>query len=65
MCESLKIKIITGQITFKTADNKITVPEVTRTKCENCGEEFFDREANKVLDQYRKGIANKRVANHS
>lgn len=52
-CNSRKIKILMGTMTFQTAKGAVTVPNVTREKCENCGEEFFDHAANAVLDQYR------------
>ncbi|OHB77374.1 MAG: hypothetical protein A2Z34_11580 [Planctomycetes bacterium RBG_16_59_8] len=29
------------------------IPNVRRQKCPSCGEEFFDEEANRVLDRYR------------
>ncbi len=53
ICTSRKIKVITGAITFQTASGAVTIPHVTREKCENCGEEFFDHEANLILDQFR------------
>ena len=58
ICYSSKIKTVTGEISFKTPKGEITIPEVTRIKCDNCGEEFFNREANMMLDHYRGKIVN-------
>lgn len=53
ICDSNKIRTVTGEISFQTPDGKIVIPKITRQKCYDCGEEFFDHEANKVLDRYR------------
>lgn len=53
ICASRKTKIITGAITFQTARGAVSIPNVKREKCENCGEELFDHAANVILDQYR------------
>lgn len=53
ICDSSKIKTVTSKMSFQTCDGEVVIPKITRQKCENCGEEFFDHEANKVLDQYR------------
>lgn len=53
ICASRKIKVSTGAITFQAAKGVVSIPNVKREKCENCGEEFFDHVANVILDQYR------------
>jgi YgiT-type zinc finger domain-containing protein len=53
ICDSSKIKTVTSKMSFQTPDGEIVIPKITRQKCETCGEEFFDHEANEVLDQYR------------
>lgn len=36
---------------------------VPRQKCSSCGEEYFDREANTILDRYRKtAVKNVKIA---
>jgi len=57
-CASRKIKAFTGAMTFPTPQGVVTIPNVTREKCANCGEEFFDHAANAVLDQYRSSSKN-------
>jgi hypothetical protein len=44
-------------MSFQTPEGKIVIPKITRQKCDNCGEEFFDHDPNKVLDQYRGRVA--------
>ncbi len=53
ICESERIKVITGELTFQTHEGQTTIPNVKRQKCLSCGEEFFDHQANLVLDRYR------------
>ncbi len=53
ICGSDQIKAVTGKMTFKTSKGEVTIPKVPRQRCANCGEQFFDHEANKVLDRYR------------
>lgn len=53
ICKSKKMKIVKGKISFQTPKGKTIVPNVTRQKCLTCGEEFFDHQANLVLDEYR------------
>lgn len=53
ICESKKLKIVKGEICFQTHKAKIVIPNVTRQKCLDCGEEFFDHQANLILDKYR------------
>ena len=60
ICESKKMKIVKGEVRFQTHKGEIVVPDVTRQKCLACGEEFFDHQANLVLDAYRR--KNKAVA---
>ena len=52
-CESRKMKIVKGEISFQTPKGVTVVPDVIRQKCLTCGEEFFDHHANLVLDEYR------------
>lgn len=54
ICESKRMKIVKGKISFQTPEGEIIVPNVTRQKCLACGEEFFDHKANLVLDEYRR-----------
>jgi YgiT-type zinc finger domain-containing protein len=53
ICNSKKLKAITGELSFETAKGSVTIPEITRMRCEVCHEEFFDHEANVILDRYR------------
>lgn len=53
ICGSNQINSISGKMVFKTAEGEITIPKVPRQRCSNCSEEFFDHEANKVLDRHR------------
>ncbi len=53
ICGSKKLKVISGKMTFQMSRSETTIPRVTRPRCETCGEQFFDHEANKVLDHYR------------
>lgn len=59
ICNSDKLKTVTGELSFETSIGSVKIPEVTRIRCEVCHEEFFDHEANIILDQYR------RRGNHS
>lgn len=61
ICGSHQIKKVTGKMTFKTPTGKVTIPKVPRQRCANCGEQFFDHEANKVLDRYREKTRKKAV----
>jgi YgiT-type zinc finger domain-containing protein len=60
LCGSEALRNVKGE--FKAAAGKmnIVVPSVPRQKCTGCGEEFFGREANSVLDKYR-GRHNRRI----
>ena len=61
ICESDQLREVSGKLSFQSHAGEVKIPKVTRTKCDTCGEEFFDREANKILDQYRgRSISNKR-----
>ena len=53
ICESNRIKIVKEKISFQTPEGGIVIPNVTRQKCLACDEEFFDHQANLVLDRYR------------
>ncbi len=53
ICNSTKLKTVSGGLSFETSKGKVEIPEVTRIRCEVCHEEFFDHEANVLLDQYR------------
>ena len=53
MCHSDRIKKISGEMKFQTPGGLVTIPQVSRQKCEVCEDEFFDHEANRVLDKYR------------
>jgi YgiT-type zinc finger domain-containing protein len=53
ICGSNQIKPLSGRMVFKTPQGEITIPKVPRQRCNNCGEQFFDHESNKVLDRYR------------
>jgi YgiT-type zinc finger domain-containing protein len=52
-CNSDKLKTVTGELSFETSKGEVKIPEVTRIRCEVCHEEFFDHEANVILDRYR------------
>lgn len=58
--QTVLLKTIVDEMFFQTPAGEVAIPEVTRVKCDDCGEEFFDHEANKVLDQYR-GRSNKKL----
>jgi YgiT-type zinc finger domain-containing protein len=53
MCGSKKLKVVSGKMVFQTPQGNVAIPRVTRQRCESCGEQFFDHESNKVLEQYR------------
>ncbi|HEX9654073.1 MAG TPA: YgiT-type zinc finger protein, partial [bacterium] len=53
ICNSTKLKTVTGELSFETAIGEVEIPEVTRIRCQVCHEEFFDHAANVILDQYR------------
>ena len=50
VCEDYTVKVGSGVKRF---------PNVPRLRCTSCGEELFDRESNRVIDQYR-GRRNRR-----
>jgi YgiT-type zinc finger domain-containing protein len=54
LCGSLKIKQVQEEFKARVGKRTIVIPSVKRQKCASCGEEFFDREANIILDRYRK-----------
>ncbi|MDD5675000.1 MAG: YgiT-type zinc finger protein [Chitinivibrionales bacterium] len=54
ICGSIKIKQVSGEFKAHTGKRIIVIPSVKRQQCASCGEEFFDREANAILDRYRK-----------
>ena len=53
LCGSAKIKQVRGEFKARTGKRIIIIPSVQRQRCDSCGEEFFDREANALLDIYR------------
>jgi len=53
ICNSTELKTVTGELSFETAKGEVKIPEVTRIRCQVCHEEFFDHEANVILDHYR------------
>ena len=54
LCGSIKIKQTRGEFKARVGKRIIVIPSVKRQQCASCGEEFFDREANAILDRYRK-----------
>jgi YgiT-type zinc finger domain-containing protein len=54
LCGSGKIKQVCGKFRAHAGNRIIVIPSVKRQLCASCGEEFFDREANAVLDLYRR-----------
>lgn len=53
ICGANMIKVVSGKISFQTPRGKIIVPNITRQKCFACNEEFFNHQANLILDEYR------------
>lgn len=53
ICESKKMKIVNGEISFQTPEGEVIVPNITRQRCLSCGEEFFNHQANLALDEFR------------
>ena len=51
LCDSPKIKQRKGPYDFMIKGEKITTPAVSYWACPNCGEAFFDREANQIIDK--------------
>jgi YgiT-type zinc finger domain-containing protein len=52
-----KIKLVTGvtgEFKVRVGGRTIVISSVPRQKCSSCGEEYFDRESNAILDRYRK-----------
>ncbi|MSP40800.1 MAG: YgiT-type zinc finger protein [Deltaproteobacteria bacterium] len=51
-CGSRGIKRLRKSFRAKVKDRSILVPDVEREICSDCKAEFFDREANIVIDAY-------------
>jgi len=51
-CGSRSIKRVRKSFRAKVKGRLITVPDVEREICPDCRAEFFDREANIVIDAY-------------
>jgi YgiT-type zinc finger domain-containing protein len=50
LCGSSKIQKQEGPYDFMIKGQKITTPTISYWSCPNCGEAFFDREANRKID---------------
>jgi YgiT-type zinc finger domain-containing protein len=50
MCDSRRIRRVCETVEFKTRTGDIRVPDVPFDRCDNCGESFFDHEANQRID---------------
>jgi hypothetical protein len=44
---------------MKVKGRAISIPRVKRQKCFSCNEEFFDHQANLLIDPYRRPAAHK------
>ena len=53
MCGRKKLTAVSTSMVFETPAGPIAIPKVKRIKCEACGEQFFDHQANRILDGYR------------
>ena len=49
MCGSRRIRRVCETVTFRHA-NPVSIPDVCFDRCDNCGERFFDHEANEKID---------------
>jgi YgiT-type zinc finger domain-containing protein len=54
LCGSNDLVKVTGAFTVPMKKKSILIPRVSRQKCVECGEEFFNHESNRELDRYRK-----------
>lgn len=52
MCGSIKIKRVKKTLTFNTKKGKVKVPNLEFDTCDSCKEQFFDEEANRIIDTY-------------
>lgn len=52
MCGSIKIKRVKKTLTFNIKKGKVKVPNLEFDACDSCNEQFFDEEANKIIDTY-------------
>ena len=53
LCGSADIRRTRGPFTAQTRGRTIKIPKVPQQRCQNCGEVYFDRESNVVLDRFR------------
>ena len=54
LCGSNNLLKVTDPFMATLKKKSIIVPRVSRQKCPKCGEEYFNHEANVLLDRYRK-----------
>lgn len=54
VCGTKKLRFIRAAFKANLPGGSLTIPSVPRQRCARCVEEFFDREANRILDQYLK-----------
>ncbi len=52
ICGSIKMKRVKKTLTFNTKKRKVKVPNLEFDACDSCKEQFFDEEANKIIDTY-------------
>ncbi len=52
MCGNIKIKRVKKTLTFNTKKGKVKVSNLVFDECDSCKEQFFDEEANKIIDTY-------------
>lgn len=51
LCASSKIQQRKGRYEFVIKGKKVKTPMIRYWKCPNCGEAFFDHEANRIIDE--------------
>jgi YgiT-type zinc finger domain-containing protein len=52
-CGKRALRTVTGPVTFRVRGKSKTFPNVARLVCGACGEQLFDRDANRTLDAHR------------